>query len=135
MKLFKRRRREETGLDMTPMIDCIFQLILFLLLTSGAQIPAIGVNLPGAASAREEAPKSADVTIRPDGSIFVNGMPIAGLEEIGARLDAILQKSAGATVTIRADGSVPYRRVVEVMDASRQAGYENVALAVRRNAG
>jgi biopolymer transport protein ExbD len=127
----------DVGFNMTPMIDVVFQLIIFFLLSShlARQETHLPLPLPTADSGQaEEDEGQARVTVNvlADGTLLVASRPIQPEE-----LTALLRQRRGEhgdalQVRIRADRSVPYPRVEPVMLACVRAGVWNVAYAVNR---
>lgn len=132
------KARSEVGLNMTPMIDVVFQLIIFFLLSShmSQQENQLPLPLPEADSGQEEAydPNQPRVTINvlEDGTLLLGGSPVA-IADLPARLqDRVKQVGAGVEVRVRAARSVPYKNVEPVMLACVQAGIHKIGYAVYR---
>ena len=133
---FRTRRRAAAGfIDMTPVVDTIFNLLIFFALSMNFLTnPGITVDLPGAA-APEVARQDRDITIAitPEGAVRLDGTPVT-LEALGARLRAAAAERRDAQVLIRADRRVAHGLVVAVMDAARAAGVTRLAIMTRRDA-
>ncbi len=131
---FKRRRElKRTKIEIIPMIDTIFFLLVFFMLSSLALVKLNGlpVNLPNAATAVKQQSNDLTITIDKDRQVYVNKQPVTL-----AQLGPILKADAGAntdlstaTVVINADLSVPHGLVVSCIDASREAGISSFAIA------
>jgi biopolymer transport protein ExbD/biopolymer transport protein TolR len=126
---FKRQRREETRVDVTPLIDIIFQLVLFFMVsTTFITAPGIQVDLPRS-SAQEILQDSSDVNIwmTNQGEVFVDEAPVdwATLDEKLSAASADPQ----TLVIIKADTDVEHGRVVRVMDLARSKGLNRLAIA------
>ncbi len=128
--------RGEVSFNMTPMIDVVFQLIIFFLLSShlSQQENNLPLPLPEATSgqADEPDPNQPRVTINvlADGTLLLAGTPVS-LADLPVRLqDRVKHLGAGLEVRVRADRSVPYRHVEPVMLACVQAGIWKVGYAV-----
>ncbi len=140
---FRPRRKPAGGfIDMTPVVDTIFNLLIFFALSMNfLATPGITVDLPGASSpqvAREEG--DIQIGITPEGGIRLDGAPVT-LDVLRARLREMAgQRRAGgqrgdAQVLIRADRRVAHGLVVAVMDAARSAGLTRLAIMTRREGG
>ena len=130
--------RGEVGFNMTPMIDVVFQLIIFFLLSShlSQHENSLPLPLPRATSGQEDEydPSQPRVTINvlSDGTLMLAGSPVT-IGDLPLRLrDRVQQFGSGVEVRIRADRSVPYRHVEPVMLACVQAGIREVGYAVFR---
>ena len=117
------------GPDLTPMIDMVFILLIFFLLTSVFILPAIDVQLPDAATGEKPEELELTISIRPDGTIFVNReqVPFDGLF---AYLQQKAEEYLVEEVFLRADNSLEFGKIVDVLDITRQAGFNNVSFMV-----
>jgi biopolymer transport protein ExbD len=122
-------------MNMTPMIDVTFLLIIFFLVSShlAQQETQLELDLPVAASGQEAAAESrprVSVNVLPNGQIML-GNAETGPAELTERLDFERNRSGNdLEVRIRSDRSVPYGRVEPVLVACADAGIWNVTFAV-----
>lgn len=128
-------RRANVGFNMTPMIDVVFLLIIFFLLSShlAQRENRIQVDLPTASSGEDDLPSSqprVTVTVLEDGSVLLAGRPIE-LTALPSALQA-RQEKAGERIElrIRSDRRVPYRIVEPVLSSAAEADVWNVTFAV-----
>ena len=127
---FSRTRREETRVDVTPLIDIIFQLVLFFMVsTTFIAAPGIQVDLPRS-SAQTILRDQQDVNIwmTDDGGVFVDEVPVTW-SELSQTLSQVAQADTSTMVIIKADTSVDHGRVVTVMDLARSKGLSRLAIA------
>ncbi len=131
MKLLQRPPRK-ARIEIIPMIDTVFFLLVFFMMASlsMAVYRGVPVNLPKAASGQHEVRENAALTVAKGGELFLDKQPIAW-EALPNRLTALVATNPELTVIINADESVPHGRVVEAMDAARQAGVSRMAIAVK----
>ena len=114
---------------MTPMIDVVFLLLIFFLLTSRFVEPhALGVELPKSTTATAQAGKPVVVVLRGDGNVLVGGRRVARSELVEA-VENALSASGRPSARLEADASASVQELVEVLDALRSAGATDVALA------
>ena len=134
---FKRRRElKHTKIEIIPMIDTMFFLLVFFMLSSLAltKLNGLPVNLPQASSAQKQ--QASDITITIDGGqhIFVNKQPVT-LNTLGAKLAAVAGGPKAnldeANVIINADETVPHGLVVHCMDEARNAGITKFGIATK----
>ena len=134
---FRPGRKPAGGfIDMTPVVDTIFNLLIFFALSMNFLAnPGITVDLPDA-SAPQVAPRDGDirVAVTPAGGIRLDGAPVT-LEALGARLRELAGERRDPQVLIRADRRVPHGLVVAVMDAARSAGLTRLAIMTQREGG
>lgn len=130
MKLDRPHRRK-TGIDVTSLIDVVFLLLIFFVVTSTfLERPGIDLTLPEAGSAPVAAREELTVRLGSDGTTWVGGVavePAALADSLSARLE----REGTDRVVLEADERVPHGRVVEAMDAARRAGAEALVVATR----
>jgi biopolymer transport protein ExbD len=128
-------RRQSLGLNMTPMIDVVFQLIIFFLLSNhlAQQESHLELDLPTAASGHEapmESPPRVTVSVLADGRVML-GTNEAPRDQIATRLEFERRRTGDdLEVRIRADRSVPYDAVEPILLACAKSGIWNVTFAV-----
>ena len=116
-------------LDLTPIVDVVFNLLIFfaLSLNFAATSGGINVKLPSASSAEPVKAEQLTINMTQSGQVFYNDKPIE-VDELPAKLESIEDKNS--IVIIRADNSVPHGQVVEVMDIVKSEGFSKLAIAV-----
>lgn len=131
-------RRNAAVVDITALIDVVFQLLIFFLLTSSyvsqqsRQAPQVPVELPES-SLEASAQPAEDFVIAVDeaGDIFVDGGERVSVDELAIRLARAAEENANTVVLIRGDQKVPYGRIAQVMAVARLSGLK--LSAVLRN--
>jgi biopolymer transport protein ExbD len=128
----QRRTPKKARIEIIPMIDTIFFLLVFFMIStlSMAQYRGMPVNLPKAASGQQAPAESAAITIDNQGRLFVNKQPVEK-SMLGDLLRQQLAQNADLLVVINADDAVEHGRVVEVMDIARNANVARMAIAVK----
>jgi len=128
---FGRHSQDDLTLDVTPLIDVVFLLLIFFMVTTTfASRSGIGVKLPEA-QAKERPPGHViELTLTTKGELFLDKEQVAAGDLAGA-LAAAARDHAGEVVVIRADAAVHHGRVVKAMDAARAAGFHKLAIATR----
>jgi biopolymer transport protein ExbD len=135
MRIPTRAVTSDVGFNMTPMIDVVFQLIIFFLLSShlAKQEKQLPLPLPSAASgivpAADSRPRLT-VNVLADGTLLVGNRPIKPDDLVGLLGERRATHGDELEVRIRADRHVLYNRVEPVLLACVQAGIWNVAYAV-----
>ena len=122
---------EKKGLDLTPMIDVVFLLLIFFLITSIFAKPSIPLNLPEAETARPAEEPEVSVALRVDGTLLLNGTPLT-LAELYPALLAQYANGKRRDISLLSDKGVPFGRVVEVMDQAKMAGAENISVVAEK---
>ncbi|MCL0067224.1 biopolymer transporter ExbD [Thermodesulfovibrionales bacterium] len=120
------------GMDLTPLIDVVFLLLIFFLLTAVFVKPSIPLDLPKSETAKVIDKPEVSVTIKKDGSIMLNDDDIL-LPELYAALSKIYRDLLrDRDISLMADKEVPFGRVIEVMDIAKRAGVENISVLTER---
>ena len=125
---FVRQRRSAPGIDMSPLIDCVFQLLIFFMLSSSMLTPQIDMTLPQAATEDEAENPELAITVSKEGEFFVNS-ELVRREDLKERLIPLLSAAKKKVVTFAGDEKMPYEHFVWALDAARQAGAEHVDVA------
>jgi biopolymer transport protein ExbD len=128
----QRRSFKKARIEIIPMIDTIFFLLVFFMIStlSMTQFKGMPVNLPKAAFGHQAPAESAAVTIDKEGRLFLNQQPI-DKSVLGESLRQQLDKNPDLLVVINADDIVEHGQVVEVMDIARGANVAKMAIAVK----
>jgi biopolymer transport protein ExbD len=128
----QRHEAPKARIEIIPMIDVIFFLLVFFMISTLSMTVNRGlpVDLPAAASAPSEVRENVTLTLTQDGGLFLDKEPIA-LEDLAPRVKAALTASPQLTVLINADGDARHSTVVGVLDTLRLAGVSALAIAVQ----
>ena len=130
----QRRSLKKARIEIIPMIDTIFFLLVFFMIStlSMTHFKGMPVNLPKAASGQQAPAESAAITIDKDGQLFLNQQQVEKTA-LGDALKQQLAKNADMLVVINADDGVAHGQVVEVMDIARAVNVARMAIAVKPN--
>ena len=128
---FLRPKHSIPDIDMAPLIDCVFQLLTFFMLTSLFAKPTMKMTLPAAAARETMETDDLTVAIDRDGKILVNRTPVA-VAELRAHLQEQLRRQARKQINLRGDADMPYRLFVQVMDLAKQAGAQQINIVHER---
>lgn len=130
---FRKRTKQKAGplanLDLTPIVDVVFNLLIFfaLSLNFAATSGGINVKLPQASSAEPIKSENITINLTREGKIYYNDK-LSNNEDIKKRLKGVKNKSS--LVIIRADNLVAHGRVVQAMDLVKSEGFSRLAIAV-----
>ena len=128
----QRRSIKKASIEIIPMIDTIFFLLVFFMIStlSMTQFKGMPVNLPKAASGQQAPAESAAITINKEHQIFLDKQPVEKTS-LADRLGGLIAKNPELLVVINADDGVEHGHVVEVMDIARSANVAKMAIAVK----
>ena len=133
MQFKQKRELKRSRIEIIPMIDTMFFLLVFFMLSSLAltKLNGLPVNLPQSATAPKQAPAELTITVDKNQKIYVNKIPVT-FETLEPQLVQNAGKGADlgqATVIINADASVPHGLVVRCIDGAREVGIVKFAIA------
>lgn len=134
---FKRRLSTRANVDLVPMIDVVFQLVIFFMLSSTfVQTPGISLVLPESKTAEPVVMTRLVVTIVSQDEVYLNKEPYE-LDGLAAALEALSdeEKESIETAVIEGDRRVSYSLMVEVLDILRSNGFRGVNLKLTESGG
>ncbi|MDG1733101.1 MAG: biopolymer transporter ExbD [Thalassotalea sp.] len=124
-----KREDEEAAIDMTPMLDIVFiMLIFFIVTTSFVKEAGIDVQKPKAANASKKPSANIFIAIRENGEIWMDKRAV-DVERVSANLEKLLAEQPTDIVIIQADKGAKHGVVVKVMDAIKDAGIDKISIA------
>ena len=128
---FRKATPVKAEFDMTPLIDCVFNLLLFFMLTSSYIIqPGIRINLPKALTSETVHDTSLVVTVTQDNLMMLNENAVT-LEDLAVAFEKAAKDNV--PLLIRADRSASLGKVVEIWDLCRDVGLTKVNIATIRS--
>lgn len=132
---YRDRTETNNALDISPLIDIVFILLIFFMVTTTfVKDMKLELERPSAASASAASTKAIRLYIDKAGDTYLDGEPIR-LWLIQSKLRDLLKASAEAGVLVVTDEGVPAGKLVEVVDQARLAGAKNVGVATEKEAG
>ncbi len=128
--MFKSKsKRRKAGLSLAPMLDMIFILLIFFVVsTTFSKLPGVLINRPDASQSDKLPPNNLMVGITKTGDIFINKKQYTK-ETLAKKLQLKVSANPNLTVLIIADEDSILKHSIMVMDLCKQVGIENVALA------
>lgn len=131
---FRRRLELQSNLNLVPMVDVVFQLVLFFLVsTTFVLAPGIKLTLPASGTAESVVMEQMVVTVVSSGEVYMNKERLGSLAELDTRVAAMPEadkKQVGAVI-IEADQDAAYGLMVQALDVLRKNGFKNVGLRTR----
>ena len=126
------KRRQPAEINVTSLVDIIFNLLLFFMLTTSfSQSQGIEVELPSASTAETQSlQQDLILTINRSGEAIVNGM-VLSVEELSMHLNEVKKQKPNLMLVIHADEAVTHSRVVDVIDLAKKNGLKRVAIGTR----
>lgn len=133
MKLRSMKVQEEPKLMIIPMIDIIFFLLVFFMISTMTMVQqnTFKVGLPQASSAQLDMNQHLNITVMADGNIAFNKESL-DKEQLIRRVQIELQRNPDLQVILNGDKDVNYGFVIETFDALKQAGVKKLSIAVEK---
>ncbi len=133
---FSRKKRNEPNVDLTPMVDVVFLLLIFFMIsTTFVETPGLSIKLPETSSVvAERDPDEVKVYLSREGEVFIKDKPYT-LEVLPDYLRSFGPRAQGMTFMLLADKEARHGVVVELMDMAQTAGFSKLAIATREKGG
>lgn len=130
---FLRKKRESPRVDLTPMVDVVFLLLIFFMIsTTFVETPGISVKLPESSSQqRPQEIKEVKVYLSKEGDIFLGQDPV-DMAELRQRLRSHGKQAANMTFLLLADKEALHGKVVALMDLAKETGFAKLAIATEQ---
>lgn len=108
---------DDVGIDLTPLIDVVFMLLIFFIMTTTFSKPVLDIILPRSEAAENPSAKSKElqIGIKADGTIHHDGKPVSTDE-----LPAILDSMPEALLDLHVDEKAPFEAFVKVVDIAKE---------------
>ena len=135
---FRHRKKRELEISLTPMIDVVFLLLIFFMVTTSFNRESeLKLNLPEANGSEVTEKKSIMLSISADGIYYVNNRQL--INQKLATLKSALRKAAGDTrsqpIVIQADAKTPHQFVVSALDVAGNLGFRKITFAAIQPVG
>lgn len=139
MNFQRGKRHEDLEMNLVPLIDVLLVIIIFLVVSATfSRVSELQINLPTAdANAQQDRPLVITVDVDKSGRYLVNDVEVAerNVESISLALRKAARADKEPTIVINADAQTTHQAVVNVMEASRQAGYTQITFATQAGSG
>lgn len=122
MKFRRKRDKNISAIDITPLVDVVFLLLIFFMLSLGSPLKINEVKLPESSSGEALSKQAISVVISP-GAVLVDG------QEAGE--EALKALPFDEDIIVLAYRDIPYHRVIRVLDVLKISGHERVCLATK----
>ncbi len=139
MNFQRGRLKEDPEINLIAMIDVLLVILIFLMVTTTfSQIAELQINLP-TADAEKQAEKTNEITVAVDasGRYVINRAPLAnpGVDALSEALRRAAGDRSDPVIVINADAEATHQSVINIMEASRLAGYSRISFATQAKNG
>ncbi|HLF97209.1 MAG TPA: biopolymer transporter ExbD [Methylococcaceae bacterium] len=119
-------------INITPMLDVAYVLLLIFIIMTTATVQGITVNLPKASSTPPlSKPKTKAISIAQDGTVYLDTYPVS-LQELETRLAQYKAATPDLPVVLKADASIQYEKVIEVLDIVTRLEISQLGLVTQK---
>ena len=133
---FIKQKREEVAVNLTPLIDVVFLLLIFFMVsTTFTKETRLTLELPEAqGNAPKEVADMIEITISAQGDYAINGKAVVNkkIKTLMLAINKIAQSDTTKAMVITADANAPHQAVVTAMDAAGQMGFPNLSITTKR---
>lgn len=133
---FRRKRQPDNGINLTPLIDVVFLLLIFFMVTTTfTKETRLLINLPQASGdVADSRPSTLELVIAKDGSYAVNGQNLINrdIKTIMAALKDASGDNADIPLVITADAQATHQAVITAMDAAAKLGFDQLNIATQQ---
>ena len=119
-------------INITPMLDVAYVLLLIFIIMTTATVQGITVNLPKASSTPAlSKPKTKAISITQDGTVYLDTYPVS-IQELETRLAQYKAATPDLPVVLKADASIQYEKVIEVLDVVTRLEISQLGLVTQK---
>ncbi|MDR1044305.1 MAG: protein TolR [Candidatus Adiutrix sp.] len=116
-------------INVTPLVDVMLVLLIIFMVTAPMMTQGLDVNLPKVdADALQSEEQQTILTIKPDGTVFLDEIELAGPENLAYQVTEVMNIKGSKMIFIKADLATPYGQVAAVMGQLRRAGITSIGL-------
>ncbi len=131
-QLYQPEPEEETAIDITPMLDVVFIMLIFFIVTATfVKEAGIDVNRPEATTAVKKENANILIAIGPNNDVWIDKRQI-DIRSVRPNIERLHAENPQGSVVIQADKESKTDTLIQVMDAARQAGIYNVSIAANK---
>ena len=129
---YRQRKTEEAGVDISPLIDMVFILLIFFMVTTTfVKDMKLELNRPSASTATMASTKSIRIFIDKFGDVYVDDQPVR-IYVLQSKLRDMLRTTTDKSLLVVTDENVPAKTVIDVVDQCKLAGAKDVGVATNK---
>ncbi len=132
---FRPKKQDVDNIDVSPLIDMVFILLIFFMVTTTfVKDMKLDLNRPAAASASKSDSKVVRVYIDNTGAVYIDNQPVQ-IWAIQSKLRDLLRTATDKAVLVISDETIPVEILIDVVDECRMSGAKNVAVSTSKEMG
>jgi len=126
------RKSDQIELNMAPLIDMIFILLIFFIVTTTfVKVSGVDINRPTAATAKKDEKVNIIIGVTREGTVHIEGEQI-DIRSVRSRMERFIHENPDGNVVVSADKDSLFGVSIEVLDQVRQAQIKNVVVATEK---
>jgi len=132
---FRPRKQDEPDVNLTPLIDVVFLLLIFFMVSTTFKHEfEVGIELPQSSSEKALENTPVDITIDAKGRYYIDGHELISskIETLKQALRKVAGDNRKVPIVISADSKTPHQAVITAMDAARQLGFSRLTFATQQ---
>lgn len=130
---FKKKRGKKTVINITSLIDVLFLLLIFMMVSSSfIEEPGIKLNLPETKSVPSVKKSEYTLFVKENGDLFLNNKAVT-LEDLENNLINTVKEMKDESLILKGDKSIPYGKVVRIMDIVKKSGVKRLIISTRQD--
>ena len=128
---FKEQKRRRTNINITSLIDVLFILLIFFMVSSSfIEQPGMKLELPTIQSKEVARLENLVMHISKEGEIFLGDKPVT-MENLAEEIEAMIPNIAEKTLVLNADKATSHGKIVEIMDIAKRSGLNKIVIGTR----
>ncbi len=132
---FRKKKEQNIDVDISPLIDMVFILLIFFMVSSTfVKDMKLDLERPGASSASRSSSKVIRVYLDNQAQTYVDGQPVK-VWAIQSKLRDLLRASTEKSILVVTDETIAVEKLIEVVDQCRMSGAKDVAVATKKEVG
>jgi len=130
---FKKKRRKKTVINITSLIDVLFLLLIFMMVSSSfIEEPGIKLSLPETKSAPSVKKSEYTLYVKENGKLFLNNKAVT-MEDLEKNLLNTVKEMKDESLILKGDKNIPYGKVVQIMDIVKKSGVKRLVISTRQD--
>lgn len=128
---FKEKQKKRTGLNITSLIDVMFILLIFFMVSSSfVEQPGMKLELPAMQSQEMAKVEKMALFVSKEGKLFLNDRPVV-IDSLGSVIKEVIPNVEEKTLVLKADKAVEHGLVVQIMDIAKRNGLKKIVIGTR----
>lgn len=130
---FKKKKRKKTVINITSLIDVLFLLLIFMMVSSSfIEEPGIKLSLPETKNAPSVKKSEYTLFLKENGKLFLNNKAVT-MDDLEKNLMNTVKEMKDESLILKGDKNIPYGKVVQIMDIVKKSGVKRLVISTRQD--